>query len=65
MSIQEYTWDEVKENAVSKLYLPDQGEKYPTCGSVYYKGYLQTQYNQNTIEPSRRDTAYIKRVKHN
>ena len=65
MQIQEYTWDEVKENAVSGWYLPGQGEKYLTCGTVYYQGCLQTQYHQHTIDPSHRGKAYIKKVKNN
>lgn len=65
MSIQEYSWDEVKDNAVSDWYLPGQGEKYPTCGTVRYLGCLDIEHHMHTIDPSQRGKAYIKKVKHN
>lgn len=59
------TWDEVKENPVSDWYLPGQGEKYPTCGTIHFQGCLDTQHHLHTIDPTKRGKAYIKIVKHN
>lgn len=65
MSSNEYQWNDVKVNAVSDWYLPGQGEKYSTCGKVYYKGCLQTHNHMYIMDPNKRGKAYIKKVKHN
>ena len=61
----EYSWDEIKENPSGGWYLPGQGEPYPTCGKTYHQGCLDTNHHLNTIDPTKRGKAYVKKVKHN